>query len=891
MIPMKPSQLESLKRNITDVLHQHMNIYTDRVSLDKYVEKFRYNKFPIWKVFSTFPEWDQEELALKISAETSKPTDYDKFEKIVVQYINYIYNKAHHHIITDEFNFHLFFINFVYAGLSALTRYKSEPLTEASSSYFQEDFSEKMSTAIPYIGCYHSRFTIEHVDKPGVKVRNILTALLGREVKSPTDNLTLDDYEKIESILQNGDDSFYSNYCFINSSNSNEPFASQARVCRYLCDYYVNYFGKIGMRPTKLLTSLFEAHRKYCLVTPIKTIYDENLFVFNENYFTMRQQTLDEEGNEVFRTLPSDIASYDMFIAKLCDLIIGYNVQQTFIISINPLDALLMSNGNSWSSCHRLGNGMYCAGSYQLGATKSSIIVYVISEPDKKPYWVQKKNSRQLMFISDDLLSILQISFYPSGTHNGSDSIRKYLQDRISSHLAIENKWTKLSQKNTNYIMVDDMYMGYKDYECKDVIYSTHARFACEEGDIESSKSVFNISEKVPTINRRYSMRHHGFVSRGNEPCTFCGLNIVGVPNRISHIGTVCNDCLSNKVTYCSLCGKRFAIDDMSLVGNKFMCKSCLPKQEGLHKCLLTKKYITDGVEIFDAVSGKSFYVTSSLVEKVATVCSGCGKHYLKQQINIDYCPTCYKSNVSAPYTHELFFKLFKSGSYYIEIEDAKRMREAIVFLYYMDRNIKFKNQNDQSNLVNVLYTISSFCDTTKTPIKYKGLCLVYDNGVVSLSNISICKDNKLSSLKINSHIDTYPYQNRFFMYMSRTLRYDEDAYKALYFLSVFNKQELENIVNNYTNIIALTDGNVEGAEEDYDYLVEREMYDDMPLPYIIHFNANDNYEGLGEKHCKIINELLTSLGLNKEENVSLKLKEVDAVVSTEASGLSDYPL
>lgn len=79
----------------------------------------------------------------------------------------------------------------------------------------------------------------------------------------------------------------------------------------------------------------------------------------------------DENGN-TRTTYP-----YDKLFAEYSDMISGTKRKLKFFISVNPLDYLTMSFGNSWSSCHSISkHGGWCGGCVSYMLDSSSIITY-----------------------------------------------------------------------------------------------------------------------------------------------------------------------------------------------------------------------------------------------------------------------------------------------------------------------------------------------------------------------------------------------------------------------------------------------------------------------------------------------------------------------------------
>lgn len=124
---------------------------------------------------------------------------------------------------------------------------------------------------------------------------------------------------------------------------------------------------------------------------------------------------------------------FEKWFAALSDEFSDVTVKRRYCLSINPIDFLLMSNGNSWSSCHFLqyGNSAKCyqAGTMSYPMDMVTMIFFTIDNiKGEGEYCELPKLHRQLFMYSDKFL--LQSRLYPTYTDKDYSSLtRKTVQD------------------------------------------------------------------------------------------------------------------------------------------------------------------------------------------------------------------------------------------------------------------------------------------------------------------------------------------------------------------------------------------------------------------------------------------------------------------------------
>ena len=156
------------------------------------------------------------------------------------------------------------------------------------------------------------------------------------------------------------------------------------------------------------------------------------------------------------------LPDYNREFAKYADAINPLQIVRHTVLSVNPLDYLTMSFGNSWASCHTIDkenrrhmessyHGMYCAGtvSYMLDAT--SIITFVHDHADVD-FANEGKIFRNMFHYGKDIL--VQARVYPRGNDGNIDlysMFRNYVQNELTPLLGLtDTTWRKKENGNVS---------------------------------------------------------------------------------------------------------------------------------------------------------------------------------------------------------------------------------------------------------------------------------------------------------------------------------------------------------------------------------------------------------------------------------------------------------
>ena len=139
------------------------------------------------------------------------------------------------------------------------------------------------------------------------------------------------------------------------------------------------------------------------------------------------------------------LPAYNKMFAEYADMVSGLKRKLKFYISLNPLDYLTMSFGNSWSSCHTIDKknqrgmpnsyqGMHCGGTMSYMLDESSIITYVHTHATEDHE--EGKLYRNMFHFNNGTL--VQGRVYPQANDGATDlyrTFRRFMQIELTQLL------------------------------------------------------------------------------------------------------------------------------------------------------------------------------------------------------------------------------------------------------------------------------------------------------------------------------------------------------------------------------------------------------------------------------------------------------------------------
>ena len=239
---------------------------------------------------------------------------------------------------------------------------------------------------------------------------------------------------------------------------------------------------------------------------------------------------------------------YNREYAKYADALSPMTIKRHTILSINPIDYLTMSFGNSWASCHTIDkqnkrkmpnnySGCYSSGTVSYMLDGSSMVLYVVDRAYVgTDYFWQDKINRQMFHYGQDKL--VQGRLYPQSCDGDTGEYtiyRNVVQNIISTIFDFPNLWT------VGGVTHDEVWGHGTHY--RDYFHFSSCR----------------LSKKKGSENKNY-------LDIGADPiCVECG-STHDTENNIN----CCDDCVT-----CADCGRRIRYDDAHEFNGDYYCMDC----------------------------------------------------------------------------------------------------------------------------------------------------------------------------------------------------------------------------------------------------------------------------------------------------------------------------
>lgn len=179
--------------------------------------------------------------------------------------------------------------------------------------------------------------------------------------------------------------------------------------------------------------------------TKTSRAFNELCCLYGVDKLNPQEVTKEENGQTVTKT----VYPYNKVFAQYSDFVSNLTRKMYYVISVNPLDYLMMSNGISWHSCHRITDGGYKGGTLSYMLDETSIITYVVSNLDE-PLHKLPRYYRQMIHYSDGLF--MQNRLYPQGNDGATDLYAKFRNlviAEFSDLLDTANDWEVEQGANT----------------------------------------------------------------------------------------------------------------------------------------------------------------------------------------------------------------------------------------------------------------------------------------------------------------------------------------------------------------------------------------------------------------------------------------------------------
>ena len=365
--------------------------------------------------------------------------------------------------------------------------------------------------------------------------------------------------------------------------------------------------------------------------------------------------------------------------AAFADAVNPKSIENTLVISINPIDFWTMSFGNSWASCHTIDktnrrrkggshnySGCYSGGTESYMLDDSSIVVYYVDEGDRSdtPYELADKVKRCMFYLGEDKL--IQSRVYPDGRDGGDSSLaktmREIVQYVIAQLLNTPNLWKNAKGTEDCIAMIRSEGVHYQDYACYDDCNVSYLRRI--NGDLNTKK-----------------------ITVGANPiCPTCG------DMHYSEDWITCENCRGD--VYCASCGASICEDDAVYCSDNgnYYCDSECAESDGVYYCEDSDDYHTEDNCRQDERSGYWYYYTDDGV--------WVGDYWYHSEESAEeagarYCEDTEEWSLDWYETEDGYYVYDKDNCEIVTIDD---------FVYYYDNNFEGDYTEDTEEAVEDVY-------------------------------------------------------------------------------------------------------------------------------------------------------------------------------------------
>ena len=357
----------------------------------------------------------------------------------------------------------------------------------------------------------------------------------------------------------------------------------------------------------------------------------ENLNIICPDVHAHKGQKMSRVINKILSYIGyNKLPDYNREFAKYADALNPLQITRHTVVSVNPLDYLTMSFGNSWASCHTIDKtnkrgmpnsyeGMYSSGTVSYMLDKPSMVFYTVDASyNGNDFWNEPKINRQMFHWGEEKL--VQGRLYPQDNdyNNGAYTpYREIVQNIISELFGFPNLWTV--SKGTG---AADRYVISKGTHYRD--YANYDNCTLSRPKGSENEQLITVGHDPICINcGKEHDKQDNISCCGNEYiCTHCGCVIEDEEDVVwINDEPYCEDC-----TYrCECCGTDYVVGDSTETRDCwYVCPECL--SENYTRCEECGEYVRNDCARY--VDGEDIYVCDSCFDDGFRQCDGCGEFY-----------------------------------------------------------------------------------------------------------------------------------------------------------------------------------------------------------------------------------------------------------------------
>ena len=370
--------------------------------------------------------------------------------------------------------------------------------------------------------------------------------------------------------------------------------------------------------------------------------------IFKDLHFHTGQKT-SRVVNKICQYLGLDkVDGYNREFAKYADSLSPMIIKRHTILSINPLDYLTMSFGNSWASCHTIDkenqrglpnsySGCYSSGTISYMLDETSMVLYTVDASyNGNEYWNQDKINRQMFHYGSEKL--IQSRLYPQD-NDGDDSAytpyRNIVQQIISTVFDFPNLWTL--SKGVDAVCRYARSGGgtnYPDY---------HHFNNCSISHIKGSQNTCNVTIGARPIciscGNTHSVEDNISCCNSGYICDDCGCHVS--EEDVVWVGDYhyCREC----VEYCECCQEYHRGESTYVNGYGYVCEDC--RNEHFYYCDECGEWVRGDDAYW--VECEERYVCEDCINSYYTRCEDCGEYERSEDMyeyrDMMLCESCYE--------------------------------------------------------------------------------------------------------------------------------------------------------------------------------------------------------------------------------------------------------
>lgn len=292
---------------------------------------------------------------------------------------------------------------------------------------------------------------------------------------------------------------------------------------------------------------------------------------------------------------------YNRAFSRYADALSPLTIKRHTALSLNPLDYLTMSFGNSWASCHTIDkenkrempnnySGCYSSGTISYMLDPSSMVLYTVdASASGDELWNEPKINRQMFHYGEEKL--VQGRLYPQDNDGAQgeelyNSYRAIVQEIMSQILEVPNLWVVSKG------------------------ISAADRFICSYGTHYQDYNHYNNC----TLSRIKGSENDECFEVGHDPiCVYCGRE---------------HDCEDNicccAILRCSDCGDELDEDEAIYVDGEPYCRDCVSY------CECCESYHREE-EFY--IESENSYVCENCFNEYYDTCRECGNHFNRDDL------------------------------------------------------------------------------------------------------------------------------------------------------------------------------------------------------------------------------------------------------------------